>query len=71
MKDKKNKKMVNVMIGYGDNSFIMKVPKGTKVMTRYGNVIEAGLTKEEEQERLNKKIEELIEDKPKRLFKKR
>ena len=54
-----------VMIGYGEYSLVTKVKKGTKVMTRYGNLIEAGLTPEEEHERLNKRIEKIFEEKPK------
>ena len=70
---KDNKELI--MIGYGEYSLVTKVKKGTKVMTRYGNMVEAGLTQEESEARLNKRIEEAIEGKPKSkilsLFKKK
>ena len=69
IREKKNKTIRDdqelVMIGYGEYSTVTKVKKGTKVMVRYGNVVEAGLTPEEEQKRLNEKIDKIIEEKPK------
>ena len=52
------------MIGYGANSTFIKAKKGEKVMTRYGNIIEAGLTLEEEQQRLEDRIDDIIYSKP-------
>lgn len=72
-KNKENEELI--MIGYGEYSIVTKVKKDTKVMTRYGNIVEAGLTLEEEKERLKKKEELLLKEKPKSkilsLFKKK
>ena len=72
-KNKENEELI--MIGYGEYSIVTKVKKGTKVMTRYGNIVEAGLTLEEEKERLKKKEELLLKEKNKNkilsLFKKK
>lgn len=43
---KKEQELVNVMIGGGDESIIIKVPKGKKILTSYGYII-AGETYEE------------------------
>lgn len=69
IKEKKHKNIRDnqelVMIGYGEYSLVTRIKKGTKVMARYGNMVEAGLTPEESEERLNKRVEEVIEEKPK------
>ena len=68
LRSKKTKKKDDkelIMIGYGEYSFVTKVKRGTKVMTRYGNMVEVGLTPEESEERLKKRIDEAIEKKPK------
>ena len=51
---------VNVLIGYGDNSTTIKVKKGEQVMTRYGNITEAGLSLEEEHQRLEDALDEVF-----------
>lgn len=57
---KKKQKYVNVMVGYGEHSTFVKVKRGEKIMIRYGNIIEAGLTPEEERQRLDDAIDEII-----------
>lgn len=62
---KENKRdMFNVMIGYGDNSFFTQVKKGEDVMVRYGNIIEAGLTREEEKQRIEDDLDDILYSKP-------
>ncbi len=67
---KSNDRHVNIMIGYGNCSTVLKVEKGTKVMTRYGNMVEAGLTREEEQKRLEDKLDDICYSKPVAFVKK-
>lgn len=68
-KDKKEK-ISRVMIGYGEHSCFVKVPKGKKIMTRYGTIVAAGLTREEHN--INKKMNETKESKKqKTLFKRK
>ena len=55
----KPKKYYRVMIGSGEHAIIVKVKKGQKIMTSYGTVIEAGLTREERQQRLNDRIDNM------------
>ena len=55
-----------IMIGYGEYSLVTRIKKGTKVMTRYGNMVEVGLTPEEEQERFKKREEKVLEEKTKK-----
>ena len=61
---------VDVMVGYGEHSIFVKAKKGEKVMTRYGNIIEAGLTSEEERRRIDDSIDDIIYSKPVALVKK-
>ena len=61
----KNQKRINkesnfVMNGYGEHSIFVDIKKGEEVMVRYGNFIEAGLTQEEEQRRLEDDIDNII-----------
>lgn len=67
---KKSDEYVDVMVGYGEHSTFVKVKKGEKVMTRYGNIIEAGLTLEEEQQRLEDSLDDIIYSKPVAFVKK-
>ena len=67
---KKSDKHVDVMVGYGEFSSFVKVKKGEQVMTRYGNIIEAGLTREEEQQRLEDDLDDIIYSKPVAFVKK-
>lgn len=71
-KQKKNKsnEYVNVMVGYGEHSTFIKAKKGEKVMIRYGNIIEAGLTPEEEHQRLEDALDDIIYSKPAAFVKK-
>lgn len=69
-KKKKSDEYVDVMIGYGEHSTFIKAKKGEKVMTRYGNIIEAGLTPEEEQQRLEDDLDDIIYSKPVAFVKK-
>ena len=69
-KKKKSDDYVDVMVGYGEFSTFVKVKKGEKVMTRYGNIIEAGLTFEEEQQRLEDDLDDIIYSKPVEFIKK-
>lgn len=55
----------NVMIGSGDNSAIINVNKGTVVMIGNGehaSFIEVGITPEESRNKINKKIDEMLEE---------
>ena len=61
---KKEEDIVDVMIGYGDNSFFTQVKKGEDVMVRYGNIIEAGLTLEEEKQRREDHLDDILYSKP-------
>lgn len=67
---KKSDEYVDVMVGYGEFSTFTKVKKGEQVMTRYGNIIEAGLTREEEQQRLEDDLDDIIYRKPVAFVKK-
>ena len=71
-KKQKNKKSkyVNVLFGYGEHSSSVKIKRGEKVMIRYGNIIEAGLTPEEERKRIDDAVDEIIFGKPATLVKK-
>ena len=69
-KQKKKDNYVNVMIGYGDCSTFIKVKKGERVMIRYGNIIKAGSTLEEEQQKLEEDIDNIIYSKPEAFVKK-
>jgi len=69
-KKKKSDEYVDVMVGYGEFSSFVKVRKGEKVMIRYGNIIEAGLTREEEQQRLEDDLDDIIYSKPVAFVKK-
>ena len=66
----KEDKDTSVIIGYGENSIVTDVKKSDKVMVRYGNVIEAGLTREESKKRLEKDIDDVLYSKPVALVKK-
>lgn len=67
-----NKKTQNthVMIGSGEHSIFVRKRKGDRVMIMHGNVIEAGLSLEEEQQRLDDKIDDIIYSKPVAFVKK-
>lgn len=69
-KQKKAGEPVYVMVGYGENSTFVKAKKGEKVMVRYGNIIEAGLTLEEEQQRLEDDLDDILYSKPVAFVKK-
>lgn len=69
-KKKKTCDPVNVMVGYGEHSTFVKVKKGETVMVRYGNIIEAGLTLEEERQRLEDDLDDIIHSKPVAFVKK-
>ena len=61
---------VTVMVGYGEHSTFVKVKKGEDVMVRYGNIIKAGLTPEEEHRRLEDQMDDAIYSKPVAFVKK-
>ncbi len=61
---------VTVMVGYGEHATFVKVKKGEDVMVRYGNIIEAGLTPEEEHRRLEDQMDDAIYSKPVAFVKK-
>ena len=67
---KKKNKDIYVMVGYGENSTFVKAKKGEKVMIRYGNIIEAGLTPEEERQRIEDGLDDIIYSKPVAFVKK-
>ena len=69
-KKKKSDEYVDVMVGYGEFSSFVKVRKGEKVMIRYGNIIEAGLTREEKKQRLEDDLDDIIYSKPVAFVKK-
>lgn len=68
MKQKKEK--LDVMVGYGELATIERVNKGDLVMTRYGNIVEAGLTREEERQRIEDELDDILYSKPAALVKK-
>ena len=55
---------VRVMIGSGENATFITVPKGTKVMLSDGTIHEAGITIEEEQKCLEKRMNEVLKKNP-------
>ena len=61
---KKPGEKVHVLVGYGEHSVFTDAKKGDMVMIRYGNIIEAGLTIEEEQQRLEDNLDDIIYSKP-------
>lgn len=67
--NKKNEK-VDVMVGYGEMATFKEVNKGDLVMTRYGNIVEAGLTREEERQRIEDELDDILYSKPTALVKK-
>ena len=67
---KSKKENVDVMIGYGALASFIEVKKGDQVVTRYGNVIEAGLTREEERRRIEDDLDDILYSKPVALVKK-
>lgn len=69
-KNIKSDEYVYVMVGYGEFATFIKVKKGEKVMVRYGNIIEAGLTREEEKKRLEDDLDDTIYSKPVAFIKK-
>ena len=48
------------MIGSGENATFITVPKGTKVMLSDGTMHEVGITIEEEQRCLEKRMNEVL-----------
>lgn len=68
-------KNVKVMIGSGEHSMFLNVPKGKKVMLEDGTFIRAGITAEEARneflERENKIIEEIEKEQLKEKVKKK
>ena len=67
--NKKNEK-VDVMVGYGELVTFEEVNKGDLVMTRYGNIVESGLTREEERQRIEDELDDILYSKPTALVKK-
>lgn len=61
---KKTGDRVYVLVGYGEHSLFTEAKKGDVVMIRYGNIIEAGLTLEEEQQRLEDSLDDIVYSKP-------
>ena len=61
---KKSDDKVRVMIGSGENATFITVPKGTKVMLNDGTMYEAGITIEEEQRRLEKRMNKVLKKTP-------
>ena len=59
-KQKKKGDHTYVMVGYGEHSGFVRAKKGEKVMVRYGNIVEAGLTPEESRQRLEDDIDDVI-----------
>ena len=63
-------KNVKVMIGSGEHSIFIKVPKGKKIMLEDGTFIRAGITSEEARneflERENKIIKEIENEQKKK-----
>ena len=55
-------KNVRVMIGSGEHSMFITVPKGKKVMLRDGTFIRAGITSEEARKEFLEKENKIIED---------
>lgn len=66
----KNKEKVDVMVGYGELSNFTEAKKGDLVMTRYGNIVEAGLTREEERQRIEDDLDDILYSKPVAFVKK-
>ena len=68
-------KNVKVMIGSGEHSMFLNVPKGKKVMLEDGTFIRSGITAEEARneflERENKIIEEIEKEQLKEKVKKK
>ena len=63
-------KNIDIMIGYGELSSFKKVKKDEEVMTRYGNIIKAGKTKEEERKQIEDDLDDILYSKPIALVKK-
>ena len=55
-------KNVKVMIGSGEHSMFLNVPKGKKVMLEDGTFIRAGITAEETRNEFLEKENKIIED---------
>lgn len=55
-------KNVKVMIGSGEHSMFLSVPKGKKVMLEDGTFIRAGITAEEARNEFLEKENKIIED---------
>ena len=68
MKQKKEK--LDVMVGYGELATFERANKGDLVMTRYGNIVEPGLTREEERQRIEDELDDILYSKPTALVKK-
>lgn len=64
-KRKGNIKKVPIMVGSGRYSHCTWVEKGTKIMIEDGTVIEAGLTSDEFNQRINQQIDEMDTMEPK------
>lgn len=64
LQQKKTGDKVHVLVGYGEHSLFTEAKKGDMVMIRYGNIIEAGLTLEEEQQRLEDSLDDIVYSKP-------
>lgn len=67
---KKKDRVIHVMVGYGVFSTFVKAKKGERVMVRYGNIIEAGLTPEEEHQRLEAALDDMVYSGPVAFIKK-
>lgn len=64
LQQKKTGDKVHVLVGYGEHSLFTEAKKGDMVMIRYGNIIEAGLTLQEEQQRLEDSLDDIVYSKP-------
>ena len=62
MQSKTKGNKVTVMFGSGEHAIFIKVKRGEKVMINDGTIIEAGLTLEESQKRLEKRFNEICEE---------
>ena len=67
---KSKKENIDVMIGYGELAKFIDVKKGNQVMIRYGNIVETGLTREEERKRIEDDLDDILYSKPVAFVKK-
>jgi hypothetical protein len=67
---RKKSSETTVMIGSGEHATFIKVKKGEKIMLDDGTFVEAGLTLEEEKQRLEDRMDDIIYSKPVAFVKK-